>query len=191
MNAFTRQHSSRQNAFWRRLGGLAVITVATVTSACNSPSLTEDSGDSAIADPLSNDATEVTAIVNTSGDSAIADRSAYDPIERSLDGSWPDTEIFDVEDLSPFSLAREYLATQAEGGECLRWTQTRIERLDNDITAVAVTTLGLCDDSLGGVEKRYDLALTSSGWTIDWAGTRYYCSRTTPPDWIEPGSLCP
>ncbi|MBE9136618.1 hypothetical protein IQ254_05280 [Nodosilinea sp. LEGE 07088] len=190
MNLFTRQHCPTYRAAWRGLGVAAVMMV--MIAACNAAPQPNDRNDKALTDDLSNNAAEVTSVIDVSASSsAIADRSAYEPAEMTADGSWPDTQLFDVSDLSPFSLARGYLASQGEGGECLRWTQTRIERLDNDITAVAVTTVGLCDDSLGGVERRYDLALTDSGWVIDWVGTRYYCSRTSPPGWVDPGNLCP
>ncbi|MEO1067803.1 MAG: hypothetical protein AAFW95_01585 [Cyanobacteria bacterium J06638_6] len=187
MNLFTRQYALYRTV-WRSLGLAAVMTI----TACNAEPRSNDLHDKAITETFSNNAAEVTSVIDVSASSsAIADRSAYEPAEMTADGSWPDTQLFDVSDLSPFSLARGYLASQAEGGECLQWTQTRIERLDNDITAVAVTTVGLCDDSLGGVERRYDLALTDSGWVIDWVGTRYYCSRTSPPGWVDPGNLCP
>ncbi len=92
-------------------------------------------------------------------------------------------------DLSPTALATALLEQPAEE-ECLQWKQSKISREADGVTAVVYTIMGLCDDSLGGIEHRYDLIFEDSGYKIDWAGERYYCRRTDPSGWIEPGNYC-
>lgn len=92
-------------------------------------------------------------------------------------------------ELTPFSLAQSLL-TEPETMECFGTAQVRIEALDNGDMAVLSTRVGLCDDSVGAIEQRFDLALTSMGWALNQSGQRFGCRR---PEfaWATPGTLCP
>lgn len=111
----------------------------------------------------------------------------------------PGWEVYDVMDdasftlpegeLTPFGLAQSLL-TEPETWECFRVSQVRVEALDEGKMAVLATQVGLCDDSVGAIEQRIDLAPTPTGWMLDQVGQRFGCRR---PEfaWAEPGTLCP
>ena len=130
---------------------------------------------------------EPTASVATA---APLDRTAYEEIEIPPDGVWPNADEPGARQISPFALAQDFMVESQESDECFRSKQARVEALDNGMTAVIMTEMGLCDDSLSGLEYRYDFN-RDGRWAIDWGGLRYHCSRTSPPRWAAPGTLCP
>ncbi len=58
----------------------------------------------------------------------------------------------------------------------------------SDVTLM-VLSLNVADDSIADFEERVDLKLKNSQWSVDWAGYRQRCRRSTNKEWTT--GLCP
>jgi hypothetical protein len=151
----------------RSAGWLGLAALATVVAACSAPATT---------------ASSVTGATTTPLPPYLPGWEVYDTVDdASVD--------LPTGELTPFSLAQSLLQ-EPETWECFRVSQVRVEALDEGKMAVLATQVGLCDDSVGAIEQRIDLAPTPTGWMLDQVGQRFGCARTEF-FWAEPGTLCP
>ena len=54
-----------------------------------------------------------------------------------------------------------------------------------------VRLMNLPDDSVGGIEHRYDLIASNDGWIFVWHGARSFCRRPDNEFWQPADLLCP